>query len=333
MGVGYVSGSTIKDGRFFADPTGSSTLLWRLGELAAGESVTLKYHVTVNGNAPRGLMTNTVTVTGTDRRGARLSDSDTADISLSGDITERKGRIRGSVFVDINENGIKNANETGLGGVSIVMENGERMTTEEDGSFVFEEVKPGEHLVALDERRLPDDYFLIGDSSVIVSVFWGGTARVEFSLGYVPPPPPPPTTEEILALRRAEEEAMAAMEEENEEEEESSPPGVVKGRVFIDSNWNTMLNPGEAGVPEIALRLDGGRRVVTDAMGNYTFVDVTVGSHVITVVTDEKFNNFYRLLSDEDETVTVESGATHNLNFPLAEREGIRVEIEINAGE
>jgi len=330
-GVGYVSGSTIKDGKFFADPTGSSTLLWRLGELDAGESVTLKYHVTVKGNAPRGLITNKVIVTGTDRRGVKLSASDTADISLSGDVMERKGRIKGSVFVDANENGMKNADETGLGGVTLVMENGERVTSDDDGSFVFDEVKPGEHLIALDERQLPDDYFLIGESSVIVSVFWGGTARVTFTLGYIPPPPPEPTAEELLAIKEAEEKAQEEKEEEQEEEEEESkkPSGAVAGRVFIDSDGDGMYDHGEEGAEGVVVLLDGTRSSTTDRKGYFNFDDVAPGSHMISLRMDSEFSASFRPGQTDRERVTVERNVTHLVEFPVFEAPELTVEIKL----
>ncbi|MBN1883747.1 MAG: DUF11 domain-containing protein [Deltaproteobacteria bacterium] len=334
-GVGYVSGSTIKDGKFFSDPTGSSTLLWRLGELAAGESITLKYHVTVKGNASRGLMTNRVVVTGTDRRGVKLSDTDTADISLSGDVMERKGKIKGSVFVDANENGMKNADETGLGGVTLVMENGERVTSEEDGSFLFDEVKPGEHLVALDERKLPDDYFLIGESSIIVSVFWGGTSRVEFSLGYIPPPPPPPTAEEMLALREAEKKALEEkkkQEEEKKKQEEKNKEstGKVSGRVYVDSNDNGVYDRGETGAEGVVVLLDGTKTATTDRRGNFAFDNISPGAHVVSLLTDSEFSDSFRPGKKDRERVTVTSNVTHLVELAVFEVHKLTVEIELD---
>jgi uncharacterized repeat protein (TIGR01451 family) len=337
-GVGYVSGSTIKDGKFFADPSGSSTLLWRLGELDAGESITLKYHVTVKGNAPRGLITNRVIVTGTDRRGAKLSASDTADISLSGDVMERKGKIKGSVFVDANENGMKNADETGLEGVSLVMENGERVTSDDDGSFIFDEVKPGEHLVALDERQLPDDYFLIGESSVIVSVFWGGTARVTFTLGYIPPPPPPPTAEEMLALKEAEkkaEEEKKKQEEEKkkQEEKEKKSSGTVTGRVFIDADDDGVYDHGEEGAEDVVVLLDGTRSATTDRRGNFKFNDVSPGSHMVSLLKDSEFSGSFRPGKTDRERVTVTSNVTHIVELSVYEVKKLTVEIELQIQE
>jgi uncharacterized repeat protein (TIGR01451 family) len=338
-GIGYVSGSAIKDGKFFTDPDGSSTLLWRLGDLAAGESVTLKYHCTVKGNAPRGLITNKATVSGTDRRGVKLSDSDTADISLSGDVMERKGKIKGSVFVDANENGMKNADETGLGGVSLVMENGERVTSGEDGSFMFDEVKPGEHLVALDERKLPDDYFLIGESSVIVSVFWGGTARVSFSLGYIPPPPPEPTAEELLALKKAEEKALEEQkkkeeeEKKKQEEKEKKSPGIVTGRVFIDMNDDGIYDHGEEGAEGVVVLLDGTRSSTTDRRGNFSFSDVSPGAHMVSLLKDNEFSDSFRPGKTDRERVTVKSDVTHMVELSVLSAHKLSVEIELEIQE
>jgi hypothetical protein len=279
------------------------------------------------------LITNKVTVTGTDRRGVKLSDTDTADISLTGDVMERKGKIKGSVFVDANENGMKNADESGLGGVSLVMENGERVTSDVDGSFIFDEVKPGEHLVALDERKLPDDYFLIGESSVIVSVFWGGTARVTFSVGYIAPPPPPPTAEEMLALKKAEDEALEEKKKEEakkkEEEKKNKASGKVTGRVFIDSDNDGVYDHGEKGAEGVVVLLDGTRSATTDRRGNFAFDAVSPGAHMVSLLTDSEFSNSFRPGKKDRERVTVTSDVTHLVELAVFEAHKLTVEIEL----
>jgi hypothetical protein len=68
--------------------------------------------------------------------------------------------------------------------------------------------------------------------------------------------------------------------------------GTIIGKVFVDRNGNRMQDqgdsaktgkPDEPGVPDVALYLEDGTRVITDESGKYSIVGVLPGTHVLRV--------------------------------------------------
>jgi hypothetical protein len=59
-----------------------------------------------------------------------------------------------------------------------------------------------------------------------------------------------------------------------------SQHGVIRGRVFRDLNLNGVFNPGEPGVPDVAVEIEGEHKtVVTDADGRFEFFGMNPGNH------------------------------------------------------
>jgi uncharacterized repeat protein (TIGR01451 family) len=332
-GVGYVKGTAVMNGKRLPDPTGGTTLLWQIGDLGGGETITLKYQGMIKPNIARGRSTNTVTVTGTDPSGRTLTARDSADIGISSEALERKGKIKGKVFIDENKNGLKNVDEEGVAGIWVILENGERTSTDEEGSFIFDEVDSGEHLVGLDVRKLPKEYFVIGDASKIVSLFSGGTGRIAFALGHTGP-----SKKEIEEMRKAEEKKEAARKEEElkkeeekkkEEAEKRLPKGTVSGRVFVDGNANGVYDPKENLVKGVTVLLDDKVRVQTDGRGLFAFTKVSAGKHRINLPEDKKFKETYKRAKKDAILVVVEGGKNHKVDIPLEHANGLRVRIDL----
>ncbi len=332
-GVGYVKGTTVINGKKFSDPSGGTTLLWQIGDIAGGETITLKYQGMVKPNIAPGRSTNTVTVTGRDPTGRTLTARDSADIGISSGALERKGKIKGRVFIDENKNGLKNVDEEGVAGIWVILENGERTSSDEEGSFIFDAVDSGEHLVGLDVRKLPKDYYVIGDASKIVSLFSGGTGRTGFALGRTGP-----SKKELEEMRKAEEkkiEEAARKEEalkkeaEKREAEKRLPKGTISGRVFVDVNANGVYDPRETLVKGITVLLDDKVRVQTDTRGLFTFEKVTAEKHRITLLEDRKFKEAYKKAKKEATVVVVEGGKNHKVDIPLRIVNGLRVRIDL----
>ena len=332
-GVGYVKGSTTIDGRKAAEPSGTTTLIWEIDEIDGGDSVTLKYHGVVKPNISRGKSTNTVTIIGTDATGRTLTARASADLGVSSEALDRKGKIKGKVFVDENGNGLKNVDEEGIAGVWIIMESGERTSTDEEGMFQFDEVDSGQHLVAVDVRKLSKEYFVAGDSSKIVSLFSGGTGRTYFGLGRTGP-----TKEELEALKKAEEEALKKEEEARKEEEKkkaeeekerNAPKGTLFGNVFVDANDNNIYNPGEKRLEKVTVLLDSGKRAVTDKVGNYRFEKVKEGRHTLSIREDQEFKKSYRLSKKERITVNVKASTNNRKDIPVLDKSKLKINIEL----
>jgi uncharacterized repeat protein (TIGR01451 family) len=334
-GIGYVKGSAAIDGKSISDPSGATTLIWAIDEIDGGKTVTLKYHGVVKPNISRGKSTNTVIVTGTDPTGRTLSARATADIGVSSEDLERKGKIKGKVFIDENKNGLKNVDEEGVAGVWVLLESGERTSTDEEGLFQFDEIDSGEHLVGIDLRKLPKQYFVVGEASKIVSLFSGGTGRTYFGLGRNGP-----SKKELEEIAKAEEEkkaqeeaALVAEEQKKEEEdkEKNAPKGTLFGKVFIDVNANEIYNPGEKGAESVTVLLDADRKTVTDKLGNFRFDNVKEGRHALSVREDKEFKKNYRLLNKKKTTVNVKASTNNRQDIPVSDRKELQINIKLNA--
>jgi len=75
--------------------------------------------------------------------------------------------------------------------------------------------------------------------------------------------------------------------------------GTVIGKVFNDTNGNTVQDPGEKGVPNVRIATEQGIVVYTDGYGKYHIPQITPGRHVVKVD--------YHSLPDGTQFVTEES--------------------------
>jgi len=92
--------------------------------------------------------------------------------------------IRGRVFFDENRNGVRDQEETGLGGIYVLLEDRSRfVASDEEGGFVFHNLKPGRVKIYLDSRFLPDSLEVVGSQQYLVEIEdRKGVAPVEFAL-------------------------------------------------------------------------------------------------------------------------------------------------------
>jgi hypothetical protein len=68
----------------------------------------------------------------------------------------RTGRISGLVWLDLNENGRLDDAERPLPDVRVVTGSGRDTLTDANGYFIIGDLPPGEHILLLDEKTIPD---------------------------------------------------------------------------------------------------------------------------------------------------------------------------------
>ena len=68
----------------------------------------------------------------------------------------RTGRISGRVWLDTNENGKFDEGEKPLADVRVVTASGRDTLTDADGRFVIGDLAPGEHVILIDEKTIPE---------------------------------------------------------------------------------------------------------------------------------------------------------------------------------
>jgi hypothetical protein len=69
----------------------------------------------------------------------------------------RTGRMRGTVWIDKNGNGVFDDGEQPLPDVRVVTGSGRDTLTDSQGDFILGDLPPGEHVVLIDEKTLPEN--------------------------------------------------------------------------------------------------------------------------------------------------------------------------------
>ncbi|HXG94339.1 MAG TPA: SdrD B-like domain-containing protein [Blastocatellia bacterium] len=69
----------------------------------------------------------------------------------------RTGRIKGVVWMDANGNGVMDKGELPISDVRVVTGSGRDTLTDENGEFVLGDLPPGEHVILIDEKTLPEN--------------------------------------------------------------------------------------------------------------------------------------------------------------------------------
>ena len=175
--IQYLEGSAAINDEDAADPEiASRTLTWNLSGLAPGETVRIRYVAVVGAGTPQGDAVNTVIVSGASVGMEIASNTARCTVEVSGGIFTDKAVIIGKVFVDRNGDGIQNppaqvqtipeesvgpdgkagSSEQGVPGVVLYMEDGTRVETDANGKFSIQPVRPGTHVLRLDETTLPE---------------------------------------------------------------------------------------------------------------------------------------------------------------------------------
>lgn len=172
------------------------------------------------------------------------------------------GSLSGTVFDDVNENGIQDAGEAGLGGLDVELVDSEAMassaTTDAEGHYAFADVTVGSYTV---NGPTVEGWTATTATSVSSEVLADATTNVDFGL---------------------------TMEESGED-----VFATIGGVVFEDLDGDGMRGPDEPGIGGVLVRLSSRntprnadtRRgfgihqyAMTDADGAYAFEDVSPGT-------------------------------------------------------
>jgi hypothetical protein len=98
----------------------------------------------------------------------------------------RTGRISGLVWQDLNENGQFDDGEKPLADVRIVTGSGRDTMTDSNGYFMIGDLPPGEHVVLVDEKTLPEQTRSVLGSMSIKVLAGSETGGVLFPITSVP---------------------------------------------------------------------------------------------------------------------------------------------------
>ncbi|MCR9268875.1 MAG: DUF11 domain-containing protein [Hyphomonadaceae bacterium] len=162
-GLRYVAGTARVDKQAFADPAISPNgrdLTFSGGLVLPGTTIQLTYLAAVGPGTPQGAAINRAVAI--NAFGAALSNRAEAAVYIKEDLLSSRSTIVGRIAEaacspdDAWARSILDG--AGVGGVRIYMETGQYVVTDENGLFHFEGVKPGTHVVQVDEATLPEGY-------------------------------------------------------------------------------------------------------------------------------------------------------------------------------
>jgi len=197
LGFKYVQGSSRLDKSPTHEPEISSNgrkLTYRSGILHPGEMFTLTYILEIGAGAGTGEAINSIVAM--DGNGDDISNTARASVTLREDLLRTTSTLIGRIAENAchaDENWARKiSNGDGVKGVRLYMETGAYAISDADGLYHFSGVKPGTHIVQIDEETLPDGYevMICEDStryagkpnSKFIDIQGGGIWRANFYL-------------------------------------------------------------------------------------------------------------------------------------------------------
>ncbi len=165
-GLRYVAGTARRDGGQVDDPqidASGQGLTFTGGLVMPGETVRLSYMTAVGPGTPEGQLVNTAMAV--NANGEVLSNLAEAVVLIEEDLLRSRltiiGRVAEAACTPDQEWARELHDGQGVEGVRIYMETGRYVVTDADGQFHFEGIRPGTHVVQVDEATLPKGYELV----------------------------------------------------------------------------------------------------------------------------------------------------------------------------
>ncbi|WP_198320983.1 SdrD B-like domain-containing protein [Azohydromonas aeria] len=269
------------------------------GRLDAGETWTYRASETVTSGLTYG---GTATVTGTDATsGQKVSDSDAAWLSTPAAPLQSIGD---RVWLDANANGLQDAGEEGLAGVTVQLRNTagtvlQTAVTDANGNYAFN-VGTGSYVVGI---VTPTGWLLSGKDK-------GTNDALDSDFD--------PTTKVTAAV------TVASGQHVQSVDAGLYQRALLTDRVWCDANGNGLQDSGEAGVSGVTVRLldATGTTVLatttTDTGGNYSFANLTPGNYRIQVVKPSGYQAFTTAHAGSNEAVDSDVDAAGLAQVSLA---------------
>jgi hypothetical protein len=163
--LAYARGTATLDGVRCEPRVQGGTLTWTLPSLAPAQTHTLTYRAVILPGVPDGAtIANRVIVRATVPGTPIVASTGAAQVGVvvNAGIFGDRGTLTGRVFVAARGTDHFGAGARGVGAVRLYLENGTAVTTDADGRFSFRAVRPGMHVVRLDETSLPGGLRLAG---------------------------------------------------------------------------------------------------------------------------------------------------------------------------
>ncbi|MBI3314622.1 MAG: DUF11 domain-containing protein [Candidatus Omnitrophica bacterium] len=190
-GFKYLSNRVLLDGVPLTEPSGQRPLLFSIGTVPAGATMTLRYQLIIGSGVMAGPYENRAVARYSN--GLIISNYATETVKVVLDPLFDLGTVIGKVFYDLNDNGVQDAPEYDVTegetiiekpvpNVQIVTEDGTVITTDREGKFSLPGLLPGRHILRVNERTLPPGTFLTTDKALLVDITPGLIVKANFGV-------------------------------------------------------------------------------------------------------------------------------------------------------
>ena len=201
-GFTLVPGTVRLNGKAIAEPKPSSVLAFDLGGLNAGQSMTLTYRVRVGVGSMQGDGINRAIAFGCalpscvnqDLRAhpnSTPSNEGQFKVKVMPGVFTNDACLAGKIFVDCNNNHVQDAEELGIPGVRLYLQDGTHLISDIEGKYSYCGLSPKSHVIKVDQMSLPRRSILtttsnrnLGDAnSLWLDVKNGDLIRADFAEG------------------------------------------------------------------------------------------------------------------------------------------------------
>jgi hypothetical protein len=152
-GFAYAHGSARLAGAALEPSIVGGTLVWGFKDIAV--PLTLVFAAVVLPSATQGATVATHATLAVHLSGVALDAYAGVDVAIVGGALSGRGLLSGRVFADHARTGHFMPGDLGLAGVRVFLEDGESVQTDADGRFSFPAVRPGMHVLHVDQLTLP----------------------------------------------------------------------------------------------------------------------------------------------------------------------------------
>ncbi|WP_086668426.1 SdrD B-like domain-containing protein [Lentzea kentuckyensis] len=173
-------------------------------------------------------------------------------------------RLGDYVWIDVNKDGLQDASDIPVEGVTVKLSTGATTKTGADGKYLFTDLPDGTYKVCFDLANLPanvKDYKVTTQNA-------GGDDAADSDAGA-----DGCTAETTLGTGKREDLTL--------DMGLVSPPNKLGDTVWRDDNKNGVQDDGEPGVPNVPVKLSDGKTTVTDPNGKYVFDNLPDGKYTV----------------------------------------------------
>lgn len=190
---------------------------------------------------------------------------------------EAIGDIEGCVFKDLNSDGLRQRDEAPVEGIKIWLGKDKSAATDVFGYYKFTKIKAKKAFISIDTQGLPAGFVLTVPQTQEVAIMQGRATKVDFGI-----------------VTRSE----------------------ISGFVFEDADGDGKYSRNDTGVKGAVLILEDGKKVISDGMGRYVFINAPVGEHTITLDLNS-LPVYYLPQAALIKKIALFEGVTYVYNIPL----------------